>query len=270
MIRRLAAGWLAMQLALCAPAAYAETPHAKLETYISALAQRLPVPARNALAQINEPQRQLLALRSYVRMGDGLLDRWSWSNERIDAFHGSAEHRQLVASVERVKREFEKRNPGYTLYANTRTRSLDVQLERWNANAGVARVARQLQRDALDVLNQSRFDHAPTAGDVAVFTAFLRTWRGTTSAPLAAPGLSLHGQARAVDFQIMQGKRVVASADLGAVRQVWEAEGWGARLADAMDRAMFSGPLKTPNEPWHYEYVGRQRTAARESTRTGG
>jgi hypothetical protein len=41
------------------------------------------------------------------------------------------------------------------------------------------------------------------------------------------------------------------------VRPVWEGQGWANKLAAVMRDTRFVGPLKSPNEPWHYEYVPR-------------
>jgi hypothetical protein len=38
---------------------------------------------------------------------------------------------------------------------------------------------------------------------------------------------------------------------------VWEGQGWARRLAAAMRDTRFVGPLQSPNEPWHYEYLPR-------------
>ena len=72
--------------------------------------------------------------------------------------------------------------------------------------------------------------------------------------PLAAPGLSLHGQARAIDFQIMKNGQIVAGTEVSAVGAIWAKHGWGRKLQDAVQGTAFKGPLLSPNEPWHYEY----------------
>jgi hypothetical protein len=90
------------------------------------------------------------------------------------------------------------------------------------------------------------------------FANFLREWRPTpTAAPLAVPGLSLHGRSRAIDFQIVQNGRIIAPTEVSKVRSVWEQQGWTRKLAAAMHGARFVGPLQSPSEPWHYEYVPR-------------
>jgi len=45
------------------------------------------------LAQLDGSGRQLLALRSYLRSAPCLAERWSWTQEQIEAFEGSPEQR---------------------------------------------------------------------------------------------------------------------------------------------------------------------------------
>jgi len=52
------------------------------------LAKLAPSPSSDALRQIPELGRKLLALRSYVRYGAKIADRWSWTKEQIKAFEG--------------------------------------------------------------------------------------------------------------------------------------------------------------------------------------
>jgi hypothetical protein len=63
---------------------------------------------------------------------------------------------------------------------------------------------------------------------------------------------------RAIDFVIMREGRIVAATDLSSVARQWETPGWDRKLkaAIAASGARFEGPLKSPNEPWHYEYTG--------------
>jgi hypothetical protein len=230
-----------------------------LNVYLGATSERLAAPMQGALRGIEDAPRQLLAVRSYLRSGPAAAARWSWSQQEIRAFSGSPQHRDLLAAVERVRGRFARRNPGYTLYANTEPRSLDVQIQRWNDNAGVERVARALHRDASAELRAGDYPAAPSAASIERFASFLRDWRPPSAAPLAAPGLSKHGQLKAVDFQVMQNGRVVAAAEMASVRAVWEGQGWGRKLRAAVGDEAFSGPLQSPNEPWHYEYLGAQR-----------
>jgi hypothetical protein len=93
---------------------------------------------------------------------------------------------------------------------------------------------------------------APSVG----LRPFLVEWRPATLPTLAAPGLSLHGQLRAFDFQIQRGDQTIAGPDSTTIRGVWAAQGWTERLATAVRSAStrLQGPLRTPDEPWHYVY----------------
>jgi hypothetical protein len=60
----------------------------------------------------------------------------------------------------------------------------------------------------------------------------------------------------AVDFQIMARDRIVAGTDPTTVVETWDTPGWRAKLQAAVSEANagFVGPLKNPNEPWHYDF----------------
>lgn len=168
----------------------------------------------------------------------------------------------MLAEVARVQAAFEASAPGYSLYANTQTRSLDLQLQRWNENESVAAIAQQLQRAANEELNARAYPQAPSAASTRKFAEFLRNWRPPRAIPLAAPGLSLHGQARAIDFQVMRGDTLIAGPQIADVTRVWEQQGWARKLKQATTDTRFTGPLQSPNEPWHYEYVPTPHRAA--------
>jgi hypothetical protein len=231
----------------------------QLQEYLAAIDARLPMPARDAMARIDAAPRRLLAARAYLRAGKNLSSRWSWSAAEIDAYEKSEEYGDLLRAIAAVQARFEARNPGYSLYVNTRTRSLDLQLERWNENPSVGTTARDLERAALRELKLGNYPREPGAEFVARFVEFLRSWRPPRAAPLAAPGLSLHGRSRAVDFQVTKDDRVIAPTETAKVATVWERDGWAAKLAAAVRGSSFVGPLQAPNEPWHYEYVGSKR-----------
>lgn len=239
----------------CALQARAATP---LEVYAEHSAQRLDPRARAALKQIPQLERRLLALRGYLRSGEALPARWSWTAEEIEHYERSAERAAALAEIERIRAHFEALNPGYSLHVNTQVRSLDVQLARWNTNEGVARTAVQLRRAAERELDANVYPTRPTTVSVERFVTFLTSWFPAVPAPLAVPGLSRHGQARAYDFHIMRGSRIVASTDMSVVKSVWEREGWSAKLKAAVTAGSdrFQGPLAAPYEPWHYEYTG--------------
>jgi hypothetical protein len=229
---------------------------AAIDDYLLAVAHDLPPVAREVLPRIDGKPRQLLAVRGYLRADQHLNSRWSWSADEIRAYESSQEYRDLLAEIAAVRARFEAANPGYSLYANTTARSLDLQLQRWNSNAPVGVIAERLQQAAVRELSAKSYPAAPDARATARFANFLREWRPVPSAaPLAVPGLSLHGRSRAIDFQITQNGRIIAPTEVAKVRSVWERQGWAGKLAAAMRDSRFLGPLQSPNEPWHYEYA---------------
>jgi hypothetical protein len=228
--------------------------HDVLEQYIERVAVTLPSDSAAALRNIKGTPRRLLAARAYVRAGDDLKMRWSWSAEQIQAHAKSAEYRALLAETDEIRRRFEAQNPGYTLYANTEARSLELQIARFNANKSVGVVADALKKDALAELGKPAYTTPAQAGSVRRFQEFLAGWRPPVAAPLAAPGVSRHGQLRAIDFQIMKEGALVALTDTATVKRNWDAPGWTEKLQAAVAGSKFRGPLQSPYEPWHYEY----------------
>ena len=212
-----------------------------------AAAATLPAPARAALDRIEGGGRQLLALRGYLRARD-LEARWSWDEAQVQAYQGSPEQQAAHAEVARVQARFAADNPGYQLHVNLQVRSLGEQLRKWNGNASVAAAAAALEAEAAAACARTG------AGG---FGAWLRGWQPPATVNLAAPGLSAHGQGRAYDFQVMRGPVLVAGTDSAQVASRWIADGWAARLASAVrdSGAAFTGPLRSPDEPWHYSYV---------------
>lgn len=237
----------------------AESVAERVRIYQLALLQQIAEPARPVYLGIEGDGRRLLAARSYLRAGDSLHQRWSWSSDEIQRFRQSQEARELEQEIAKVKAEFERRNPGYSLYVNTEVRSTDLQLRRWNSNPTVAKVAAQLHREAERHLSSGAYPHVPDDDALARFSRFLSSWYPSTQSPLAAPGLSAHGRARAVDFAVVSGKQLVAPTEIAKVRTVWDAQGWTEKLQAAVQAAStrFQGPLEAPREPWHYEYRPR-------------
>jgi len=239
---------------LLAPLKLLAEPEQRLEQLLDRVAATLPPHASETLRKIEGTPRRLLAARSYLRAGDGLGKRWSWSAEQIRAHSQSAEYRALVAETEQVRRRFEEQNPGYTLYANTEVRSLELQITRYNTNKSVERAANQLQKSALAEVSRSEYDAPADANSVERFKKFLSAWRPPTAAALAAPGISRHGQLRAIDFQIMKDGAIVAPTETATVKRNWDTPGWTEKLQAAVAGSRFRGPLQSPYEPWHYEY----------------
>ena len=247
-IRRLGHAMLVMAVVFSWRPAYAN-PDARMEALIADLT---PTVAEGAIRDIEEPARKLLALRSYLRAGKGLSDRWSWTEEEIAAFQGSPEQAALLEEIDRIKTHFADQNPGYELYTNTRVRSLDVQIEHWNQNESVGTAAQEV----LAALQAEFLSAEDEPLDRDKLSHWLRGFRNTKRAHLAAPGLTRHGRAHAIDFQIMKDGSIYAGADSDKIETVWRAEGWDEALKASITAAgpSFTGPLTSPDEPWHYDY----------------
>jgi hypothetical protein len=252
-------------IACLAAAGPALASSSALSEYQLAVMHDLPPVAKETLQRVGDPPRQLLAVRGYIRAGQQVTARWSWSAHEIRAYEASDEYRELLAEIDAVRDRFEAQNPGYSLYANTTARSLDLQLQRWNSNGSVGVIAGRLQEAALRELSADTYPTHPDAKATVRFANFLREWRPTpAAAPLAVPGLSLHGRSRAIDFQIVHNGRIIAPTEVAKVRSVWEEQGWTRKLAAAMRGVRFVGPLQSPDEPWHYEYVPRAARGSNE------
>lgn len=238
----LAAAWPVAAQAPRTAATEATEPFARC---LQVAAEGLPDVARAALLQIPDRDRRLLALRGYVRAPD-LAARWSWTDEQVLAWDHSPERARAMRELEKVQTRFAIRNPGHRLHVNTEVRSLDLQLSRWNENASVGRAAHALAPPAMRACGER---------GARRFADWLRVSVLPSPANLAVPGLSPHGQARAFDFQVFVGDVLVAGTDSTRIAADWRAAGWAARLADAITASdAFTGPLKAPDEPWHYAY----------------
>lgn len=235
-----------------------QDPVAALVDAIAATQDPL-VPA--ALARIDGTDRQLLALRSYLRNAPHLAERWSWTAGQIAAFAQSPGNQALQADIERVRQHFAQANPGYELWVNPEVRSLDTQLANWNSNESVSLAGAALSAAIRELLASPavRAMQAPDARRAV--EQFLIAYTPTPPAALAAPGLSPHGQMRAIDFQIQKGDTIVAGPRTATIATEWDAAGWTAKLKEAVQAAgnRFTGPLESPREPWHYTYVAEPR-----------
>jgi len=219
------------------------------------LAKLAPPPSDQALVQIPDPGRKLLALRSYVRYGAKIADRWSWTDVQIKAFHGSPEHRALLTDIATVNEHFKTMNPGYEIYVHGTVRSLDEQLAIWNKNESV-----RMGAEEIIVAYKAEFGVdglEPEKIDLKRLNAWLRGFMPSKRANFAAPGLTLHGRANAIDFQVMKDGHIHAGANSMEVESIWRAEGWDQKLKASMKAAgpSFFGPLTNPDEPWHYDYA---------------
>src|SRR5262249_12202066 len=128
-------------IACLAPAGPVVASSQSVHEYLLAVSHDLPSVAKEAVQRVEESPRQLLAVRGYLRAGQHLDSRWSWSADEVRRYEAGEEYRVLLAEIDAVRQRFEARNPGYSLYANTVTRTLDLQLQRWNSSIAVGIVA---------------------------------------------------------------------------------------------------------------------------------
>ena len=227
-------------------------PAAQVQTWVTVASVGLDPRAIATLQQIVGADRRLLALRAYLRAGNSLSQRWSWSEQRLSGYASTAEGKAASADIDAVAIAFAASNAGYSLQVNRQPRSLELQLAHWNENAAVVKVAASLARSI-----QRQFGAGAKPPDAETLRRALTAWVPTVAAPLAAPGLSAHGQGRAFDFQIMRDGEIVAGLDAASAPLQWDAAGWTERLHAAVSAAgrPFTGPLRSPYEPWHYAYA---------------
>jgi len=228
-----------------------------LPAYLTSISAQLDPRVAQTLAQLDGTGRQLLALRSYLRSAPHLAERWSWTQEQVEAFEGSPEQRDLQQEIDRVRTAFVAANPGFELYVNSQVRSLDVQIEHWNSNESVRAAAEETLAAAQALMASPGFPADRPEQAREALKTFLTGHRPVPTPTIAAPGLSLHGQMRAIDFQVHQGGRLVAGPSTATLATDWAAAGWAAKL-DAAVRAgsnRFVGPQASPPAPWHYTYV---------------
>lgn len=117
-----------------------------MESCAATLAATLPPQVAATIPRIDGQDRQLLALRSYLRSAEALGSKWSWSEEQIADYARSAEYQAAQAEIARINARFEAANPGYTLYVNSQVRSLDRQIHLYNGNPSVLSTAQTLAR----------------------------------------------------------------------------------------------------------------------------
>jgi hypothetical protein len=258
-IRSRAAALLATFIASAWPAAAEVPPSADpaIDHCIDSMAREQDQRIYDALSQVEGTGRRLLALRSYLRSSAHLAERWSWTQQQIDSYLESPEHRTLEQEIERVREAFARDNDGFELWVNPQVRSLDVQVASWNSNESV----RAAGDDLLAALNTGLPPATRQAGQAtqpcAALAQRLVTHTPVPTPTVAAPGLSPHGQMRAVDFQVHRNGEVVAGPRTASIATDWDQPGWTTRLDQAV-RAGSShlvGPLAMPREPWHYTYT---------------
>jgi hypothetical protein len=210
--------------------------------------------ARGRWAAFAQPL-QVLALRRYLRMQNrehkNLHARWAWSPAEAQRYKGEGLASALLAAAEIVRTRFGRDNPGYRL-ALSPLRTLERQVSLWNGNLHVRTAATRLTEAVIEQLNDTRFPMPPDADSLKKFTPFLQDAGVHPEPTSAAPGTSDHGQLRAVDFVVYQGRTVIAGTDTSSIPTVWKAQGWEQKLIQATKQTGLIGPLQSPYEPWHW------------------
>jgi hypothetical protein len=223
-----------------------------------------------ALLFITDPKRRLLALRGYLGKEEkegpkSLDDHWTWSKQRIAEYEGSAEEKEASRAIARVKANFEAqqdmKKAAFHLSGSPKTRDMPYQMKEWNKGKAIAGPAAAVYEQAVQEIRKPRYKDPPDEESLAAFGAFLR--KISVSLVRATPGLSRHGQSRAVDF-IAANKSVKLEASSSLIG-LWKSTGCAAALKRAVDavnaaakRTVFDGPLTKARhgveEPWHYNY----------------
>ena len=78
--------------------------HSAIEALALGIAAKMDARVAAVLPRIEGAGSKLLALRSYLRSGGHLAERWSWTQEQIAAYEGSIEQQELNAEIQRVAR----------------------------------------------------------------------------------------------------------------------------------------------------------------------
>jgi hypothetical protein len=156
-----------------------------------------------------------------------------------------------------VRAAFAQENPGFELWVNPQVRNLDIQLQHWNSNESVAAAADALLVAARAFAESPAFGRANTVAAKRALEQFLASHVPAPTPTIAAPGLSAHGQLRAIDFQVHREGAVVAGTRTATMAQDWDGAGWTQKLESAVRAGSrrFVGPLESPREPWHYTYA---------------
>ncbi|MDB4985354.1 MAG: hypothetical protein JWN04_532 [Myxococcaceae bacterium] len=195
---------------------------------------------------------QLLAVRRYLRMGGRAVQAsWAWTPEESDRQRRGGAVSGLYDQAGKVQTNFAADNPGFTLIVSP-LRSLERQVVGWNRNNTVQQAGTTLLQNMLRVLEGAAYPVAPAGESTTRFTSCLRASRVVPEPSSAAPGTSDHGQARAVDFVVTNGRRVVAGTETAHIIPFWKREGWEAKLIHATRGTLLVGPLQKPYEPWHW------------------
>lgn len=224
------------------------------------------------LDQIPDLNRRLFCLHRYIRIldkrsGKWVDENWAFTKDEYKEWKKTDDFKMRKRELNAVQSRFSSSNKGYKLIAGSKFRPLGKQIENWNKNKSV-RLNSETYYDmalvelkkpvyiSLDTFLDAQFPKCTETevASIQSFYNFLNTkHRPKPSLMVATPGFSNHGTGLAIDFVVKKDDGTVVVSATDAAK--WSSTGWGAKLATAMrGAAHFSGPLKTPNEPWHWTF----------------
>jgi len=231
----------------------------KLAAYMDEITSELDPRVQDALKHIPARHRNLLALKYYLIRQDEVDEKWAWDVGEVRDFKKTLEYRETISHVQGVCDTFAALNPGYRLHVQIVARSLSAQLLNWNRTQSVETTGRALLDSCMALMADSTAGYSETPNEETVdcFRALLTNYEPQLVPTVAVPGLSEHGRLHAFDFRITRGRRLIAGTTSATIEKQWDEAGWTERLHDAVQRAsnLFDGPLDSPYEPWHYDYV---------------
>jgi hypothetical protein len=228
----------------------------KIRELIKAITPTMAVQVQQTLPRIKDLKLQVMALRRYVRIGKSVTEKWTWTQEQYDDFNLTYAAVELKQSIEAVKAKFESDNLGYTLGTTSQFRPLDHQIENFCNSAEVSQAALILWiATSKEVDSYAKTIDAHAAGK---FRQFLRNYQFNkdTEPSIAAPGISHHGRALAIDFVIYKNGRQVAGPSTKQIKSIWKDQGFDVKLNQAVKGSTNSFEpehLPVPFEPWHYD-----------------
>lgn len=229
----------------------------KTQAYLDATARLLDRRMQGALKGIDDIGKRLLALKYYLKRRGAIRNSWAWTRAQALRYKRSKDYSRSISELMTLRKVFEEMNPGYSLRVNTDIRGVGDQVDLWNRTSSVEASSKSLLEKTVKELADTTWPETPDKRALSRFQGFLAKTKIPIVPTVAVPGFSQHGQLRAFDIVILSGDRIVAGTDAGSVRSVWDASGWTKKLKEAIDSANihFSGPLHSPYEPWHYEFV---------------
>ncbi|HET6331888.1 MAG TPA: hypothetical protein VFG30_01680 [Polyangiales bacterium] len=241
-------------------------PDPKVDSYMNAVVDTFTIGkhhVHDALAAIAAQRKilamraadaqpyQLLALRRYLRTGGAkLIVNWPWTVAEQKTTYSKVIE-SLLDAARITKAAFEKANPGFTL-GYTRARDLDRQAYLWIDNDSVRVASAGLWSDVRTELAKAQYIPNPGSEGAERFATFLAKSIVQPEPTNAAPGLSDHGQMKAVDFYVDKAGKRVADIKKQLIGSQWHATGFDKQVKLATQGTGLVGPLREPYEPWHY------------------